>query len=89
MEDEGVRPRGSDRVSHREVSSLLICRLPTSNKRSALISWRIQPAGQGHIPHGSCAWIGCLAKNRLAFVPVGLGVSLGNGGPRVVAIMFF
>lgn len=38
MEDEGVYPRGSDRVSHREVSSLLICGLPTSNKRSALIS---------------------------------------------------
>lgn len=66
-----------------------ICMLSLSQRRSTLISSRIQPASQCCIPHGGWAWLGCLVKNRLVFVPVGLGVLLGMGDPGWVQLWDF
>lgn len=65
-------PSGEGQGQNEPQGGLLtpICMLPLSKGGSALISSRIQPAGQGCIPHGGWAWLGCLVKNRLVFVPV-------------------
>lgn len=65
-------PSGEGQGQNEPQGGLLtpICMLHFSKGGSALISSRIQPAGQGCIPHGGWAWLGCLVKNRLVFVPV-------------------
>lgn len=61
--------RGRDRTNHRR-SPHPSCRLPLARDGELLSAEEFSQTVKGRIPHGGWAWLGCLAKNRLVFVPV-------------------